>query len=61
MYELIDVIAENRTLQVLNLSYNNLHDSMQEKFSEATPGAKLKNIAEKEKLANKLKFAKNQA
>ena len=42
MYELIDVIVENRTLQDLNLSYNNLQNAMQEKFSEATPAAKLK-------------------
>ena len=61
MYEIIDVIIENRTLQDLNLSYNNLHDSMQEKFSESTVADKIKNQAEKEKLANKLKFAKTQA
>lgn len=28
MYELIDVIVENRSLQFLNLSYNNLHDPL---------------------------------
>ena len=28
MYELIDVIAENRSLQNLNLSYNNLHNPL---------------------------------
>ena len=27
MYELVDVIADNRSLQDLNLSFNNFHDS----------------------------------
>lgn len=50
MYELIDVIVENRSLQDLNMSYNNLHDSMQEIFAESTPAEKIKNQAIKEKL-----------
>lgn len=37
MYELIDVIVENRSLQHLNLSYNNIFDSMQAQFAESTP------------------------
>ena len=61
MYELIDVIVENRTIQDLNLSYNNLHDSMQEKFAESTVADKIKHVAEKEKLAKKLLFAKTAA
>ena len=61
MYELIDVIVDNRSLQFLNLSYNNLHDSMQEKFAEATPAEKLKSQALKDKLAAKLKKAKTAA
>ena len=58
MYELIDVIVDNRSLQDLNLSYNNLHDSMQEKFAESTPAEKLKFDKEKKKLELKAKRAK---
>ena len=61
MYELIDVLCENRTLQDLNLSYNNFHDGMQEKFAESTPFTKLENDAKKTKIEFKLKMAKNQA
>ena len=60
MYELLDVIVENRTLQDLNLSYNNIFDSMQEKFAASTPAEKLKHDAEVKKIEHKLKVAKTQ-
>ena len=61
MYELLDVIVENRTLSDLNLAYNNLHDSMHEKFAESTAAEKIKTLAEREKVQKKLKAAKTAA
>ena len=40
------------------MSYNNFHDSMQEKFAESTPAAKAKHDEEQKKLATKVKQAK---
>lgn len=45
----------------MNLSYNNLHDSMQEKFCESTPDELIKNQAIKSKLEMQMKRAKTQA
>lgn len=58
MYEVIDAVADNRTLQDLNLSYNNMHDSMQEKYQMASATEQLKNKALKSKLEAKMKRAK---
>ena len=52
MYEIIDVLSDNRTLQDLNLSFNNFCDQMQEKFAESTPDELVKNMALKQKLEN---------
>ena len=37
MYELLAVITENRTIQDLNLSYNNFQDQLEAKYAESTP------------------------
>ena len=58
MYQVIDVIMDNRSLQDLNLSYNNLHDSMQEKYAESTPSQAVKSQEQKAKLAGLAKRAK---
>ena len=61
MYEVVDAIQDNRTLQDLNLGYNNMHDSMQDKYAGANPTEKLKNMMLKQKLEAKMKKAKTQA
>ena len=53
MFELIDVIAENRSLQFLDLSYNNLQNPLQAKFAESTPQQILQTIAQRKVLEEK--------
>ena len=61
VYEIIDTISENRTLQDLNLSFNNMYDSMNSKYQDASAPERLKAIAKKTKFENKMKRAKTQA
>ena len=54
MYELVEVISENRTLQWLNLSFNQLADKMQKKFEDCNP-----EVARKRKREIEAREAKN--
>lgn len=61
MFELIDVIIENRSLQFLNLSYNTIHDPLQAKYAESTPHQMGKTMKERKALEIKTRAAKTAA